>query len=187
MWSSTPTNDNSFVGADDCIRPFHYGLTNRRLNMEYHRKSPRLAGFDYRTQGAYFITICIKERHEILGTIQQTENEIYNHLSEYGLVVEKYLAQIRGIDCYVVMPNHIHMIIMILEENESTIQQRIATFKTLVTKELGFTIFQRSFHDHIIRNEQEYLHIQNYIMNNPQNWANDCFHNSENDKRIDMQ
>ena len=149
--------------------------------MIYHRKTPRLSGYDYSNEGAYFITICIKKRAEILGEIMQHDNERKMQLSEYGLVVEKYLLQIKGIDTCVIMPNHIHMIIFINDQNEQPITRRIATFKTLVTKELGFAIFQRSFHDHIIRNEQEYFHIVNYIVNNPQKWSQDCFY------RIDIE
>ena len=143
--------------------------------MIYHRKTPRLSGYDYSNKGAYFITICVKERVEILGEVLQHGDERKMQLSEYGLVIEKYLSQIKGIDAYVIMPNHIHMIIFINNQNEQPITRRIATFKTLVTKELGFAIFQRSFHDHIIRNEQEYLHIVNYIVDNPQKWTQDCF------------
>ena len=150
------------------------------LKINYpQRKSPRLLEYDYSTEGAYFITICVKDRHEVLGKI--LDNSIQDcevQLSEYGAVVEKYIDQIQGMDKYVIMPNHLHMIIFINEAKETSISQRIKTFKTLVTKELGFSIFQRSFHDHIIRNEKEYLQIWEYIENNPVNWATDCFYKS---------
>ena len=97
-------------------------------------------------------------------------------LLDCGRIVEKYIQQIQGIDKYVIMPNHLHMIIFINQRNEKSVSQKIKTFKTLVTKELGFSIFQRSFHDHIIRNEKEYLLIWEYIENNPMNWAQDCFY-----------
>ncbi|MEG0911656.1 MAG: hypothetical protein RSF70_08760, partial [Ruthenibacterium sp.] len=56
-----------------------------------------------------------------------------------------------------------------------SISQLIKSFKTLVTKEIGFSSWQRSFHDHIIRNEQEYLKIWKYIDSNPQKWEEDGF------------
>ena len=91
-------------------------------------------------------------------------------------IVDKYIKRVPGLQKYVIMPNHIHMIISISCDNELSVTQRISSLKTLITKELGFSIFQRSFHDHIIRNEKEYLQIWEYIENNPVNWATDCFY-----------
>jgi REP element-mobilizing transposase RayT len=79
------------------------------------------------------------------------------------------------------MPNHIHLIIqndngtMWASSPTQSISQKIKSFKTLVTKEIGHNIFQRSFHDHIIRGEKDYLKIWNYIDTNPQKWQQDCF------------
>lgn len=58
----------------------------------------------------------------------------------------------------------------------NSIPQRIKTFKTLVAKELGRSIFQRSYHDHIIRNEEDYLQIWKYIDDNPAKWESDPFY-----------
>ncbi len=85
---------------------------------------------------------------------------------------------------YVIMPNHIHMIIEIHRENGSmwastptqSVSQLIKSFKILVTKQIGFSLWQRSFHDHIIRNEQEYEKIWEYIATNPLKWEEDCFY-----------
>ena len=101
-------------------------------------------------------------------------------LSQYGIVAEKYINGITGIDKYVIMPNHVHMIIFIQTEvngaSSQSVSQLVKSFKTLVSKEIGFSLWQRSFHDRIIRNEQEYQQFWTYIENNPANWTCDCFY-----------
>ncbi len=85
-------------------------------------------------------------------------------------------------DKYVIMPNHIHLIIkqeqgsMWASTPTPSLSQTIKTFKTLVTKTIGKTIFQRSFYDHIIRGEKDYQEIWQYIDNNPRKWQEDRFH-----------
>ncbi len=162
------------------------------------RKKIRLDGYDYSSCGAYFVTICVKDRHELLGEIIVGDDaHIVPHvqLSQYGMVAQKYMDGIIGINKCVIMPNHIHMIIITDERKSGTmsnpengtmwasspttrqsISQLIKSFKILVTKEIGFSIWQRSFHDHIIRNEQDYLKIWKYIDTNPQKWEEDCFY-----------
>jgi putative transposase len=150
------------------------------------RKPNRLKNYDYSRNGAYFVTVCVKDRHELLGKIVGCDAHIAPHieLSEYGMVVEKYIHGITGMVHYVIMPNHIHMIIEIHRENGSmwastptqSVSQLIKSFKILVTKQIGFSLWQRSFHDHIIRNEQEYEKIWEYIATNPLKWEEDCFY-----------
>ncbi len=152
------------------------------------RKKLRLEGYDYSSCGAYFVTICVKDRCELLGEIIVGDDaHIVPHtkLSAYGMVVEKYINGIIGVTKFVIMPNHIHMIILIDATKNGTmwasspttqsLPQLIKSFKILVTKEINLSLFQRSYHDHIIRNEQEYQKIWTYIDENPINWENDCF------------
>lgn len=92
--------------------------------------------------------------------------------------------QIKGIDSFVIMPNHIHFII--IKDNQqigtmwspcpTSISNDIRTFKTLVTKELSQSIWQSSFYDHIIRDEYDYMvHLQ-YIDENPAKWLEDKYY-----------
>ena len=78
------------------------------------------------------------------------------------------------------MPNHIHMIITNTNNERTqfapTISRIIKQMKGIITKEIGYSIWQKSFHDHIIRNEKEYNLIAEYIENNPIKWEDDCFH-----------
>ena len=159
------------------------------MNAPYpERRSPRLKGWDYGRNGGYFITICTRNRALTLGTVVGGDAHIAPQvrLTALGKLAETYLASVPGILKYVVMPNHIHCIIRIDREEQGpmwasaptiqSIPQLIKSFKTLVTKEIGFPIFQRSYHDHIIRNEREYEKIWNYIDGNPLCWEKDCFY-----------
>ena len=163
------------------------------------RKNIRLKGYDYSQAGYYFITVCVKDRHEMLG-------EIINNrpvLSEYGLLVKREIENIPAIrkECiinnFVIMPNHLHMIAQIVgndgnrsaEPQKNDVSQRadchpplrkslsnmVQGLKGAVTRRIGFSLWQRSFHDHIIRNEQDCMRIAEYIENNPLNWEKDCF------------
>jgi REP element-mobilizing transposase RayT len=143
------------------------------------RKPTRLKQFDYSQNGYYFITICTYKKQKILCDIVGDDAHIVP--SKCGIIVEKYISNIPGIDKYIIMPNHIHLIIqndngtMWASSPTQSISQKIKSFKTLVTKEIGHNIFQRSFHDHIIRGEKDYLKIWKYIDTNPQKWQQDCF------------
>ena len=106
-------------------------------------------------------------------------------LTTVGKVTEKYLKTIPGIDCYVIMPNHVHMILRISAKDiglgpvwedaptEANIPSLVRSWKTLVSKEIGKSIWQRSYHDHIIRDEQDYILKVNYIATNPAKWQDD--------------
>ena len=110
-------------------------------------------------------------------------------MSCYGQVIEKYIEQIYGIDKYVIMPNHIHLIVRIGGPMEtsaptSSIPNTIKSFKTRVHKDLGFPLFQRSYHDRIIRDEEEYWRIRDYIDSNPLHWELDRYYQAPLDKPI---
>ena len=167
------------------------------MNELPQRKRNRLPGYDYRQNGAYFITICAKDRHEIFGEIianldagrgvgDDARIVPQIKLTPYGKTAERHLQHIPGLEKYVIMPNHIHMIIAICDSMENgtmrasspttSISQIIRMFKVSVTMELGFSAFQRSFYDHIIRDDAEYEQIWQYIENNPAKWEEDRFY-----------
>lgn len=164
--------------------------TPKETDMDYPRRKPtRLKGYDYSTNGAYFITICTQNRQCVLSEILDT-CEI--RLSEYGEITKKQIkaAQQRfptvSIPQYVIMPNHIHLI-MILNGSggaspSPTVSDVICALKSQITRlcNYGGKLFQRSFHDHIIRNEKDYMMISEYIENNPYKWEEDCFFAQEN-------
>ena len=165
------------------------------MNELKKRKTPRLQDFDYSGVGAYFITVCTHNRKKILSNIVGAIHESPEiKLNSNGIIVEKYINQLSTrfslkINKYVIMPNHIHLIVVIDERSirESTLRKRsiisnaVGYLKMNASREIhknGYMgdIWQRSFHDHIIRGEQDYLKIWNYIDINPQKWSEDCFY-----------
>ena len=151
------------------------------------RKPTRLKDFDYSTEGAYFITICTENRQNILSHIVG-EGSPLPRLSPYGEVVDRCIKKIPEkypgvyIDCYVIMPNHIHILLYIAKDDgrgnpSPTADTVTGWLKYQATKEInklrgsaGVKIFQRSFFDHIVRNRDDYHEISKYIHENPARW-----------------
>lgn len=182
----------------------------------YHRRSIRLKGYDYSQAGAYFITICCEDRICRFGEIENGEMK----LNEMGLIAfNEWLktSEIRQnveLDVFVVMPNHIHGIIILndmgrgelhspnnspdnspdnsdnnikgecdspLRSPSNNIGAIVRGYKSSVTKQIrlindNIVVWQRNYHEHIIRNEQTYQKISNYITNNPAKWNDDKFY-----------
>jgi REP element-mobilizing transposase RayT len=118
-------------------------------------------------------------------------------LSQYGEIVDKWILEIPkqyqdiSVECYVIMPNHIHLLLSVIKENgrgdpSPTVGSAMGWFKYHATKEInqlrntvGEKIFQRSFYDHIVRNCDDYREIYKYIHENPKRWLDDCFFTEE--------
>ena len=150
--------------------------------------------FDYNTPGAYFITICTEGRRPILSTIVGggALDAPYAHLTSIGQVVQRHIIsgnRIPGVtvDKYVIMPNHIHLILLVEDTasagtsrtpspTNAVIPHFVSTLKRFCHRDNGTPIFQRSYHDHVIRDEADYLKIWQYIDNNPARWQEDCFY-----------
>lgn len=141
------------------------------------RKKIRLKKYDYSKKGMYFVTICIKNRIEILGNIDNNKIK----LTKEGIIVQNYIEYIEKIfksviiDDYIIMPNHIHIIISIINNNEVTLSRIIRQYKEIVTKKIRYSIWQKSYYEHIIRDEKEYYKIKKYIQNNVLNWKQDKY------------
>ena len=141
------------------------------------RKNIRLKYYDYSTAGLYFVTICIKNRREILGKIKDN----YIKLTKEGYIVRKNIINIEKIfegiiiDEYVIMPNHIHMLIELDGQNGVTLSRIINQYKGVVTKQIGYSIWQKLYYEHVIRNEKEYYIIKEYIKNNVISWEKDKY------------
>ena len=146
------------------------------------RKNIRLNDYNYSSNGAYFITICTKNKENLLwknvgANCVRPLDQL--PLSKIGIVIENEIYKLNTVyenikvDKYQIMPNHIHLIIFIYEDSNGrtqfapTISRIIKQFKGSITKQIGFSIWQKSFYDRIIRNEKEYQSVWNYIHNNP--------------------
>ncbi len=163
------------------------------------RKPNRFRNYDYGKTGAFFITICTLNRAEILCNIVGTGvlDRPKIELSQYGVIADEQIKKMNNfynhisVDKYVVMPNHIHLLITlnftngrsrtpvptIINNANSDISKFVGTFKRFTNKEYGENIWQGSFYDHIIRNENDYREIWDYIENNPLKWTEDRFYN----------
>ena len=160
------------------------------------RKDPRLKGFDYGKTGAYFLTICTQNRKNILSKIVG-EGSPLPRLSPYGEIVERWIQKIpekypeASVDCYVIMPNHIHILLSIIKDDgrgdpSPTANTVVGWLKYQATKEINQLrdsssdkIFQRSFFDHIVRNRDDYCEIYKYIFENPARWYYDKLYSEE--------
>ena len=154
------------------------------------RKPTRLKNYDYTTTGAYFITICVKDRKNLLSEILVGQGlaPAECKLTKYGEIVASQVELLKKrytmikIDNYVIMPNHIHLLISLNAAGASpcpTLSDIICAFKSLTTIECrkqglqSTPLFQSSFHDHIIRDDADYLKIWNYIDTNIAKWEDD--------------
>ena len=141
-------------------------------------KRIRIKNYDYSKENIYFITICVKDRLELLGSIRDSN---YIELTSVGKIVKKHINKIEKIydntriDEYMIMPNHIHILLEIKNRNDISISKIINRYKTNISKEITYSIWQKSFYEHIVRTEKEYLKIKEYIQNNVINWKNDKY------------
>ena len=158
------------------------------------RKAPRLREWDYSNPGAYFLTICTADKQCLLSRIVPVGEGLAppeTKLSEIGKIVE---AQIRdlprrypsvSLDKYVILPNHVHLLISLTDGEISggaspspTAVDVVRVVKSMSARlcraQFGvYPLWQRSFYDHIIRSEKDYLEIWQYIDSNPARWAAD--------------
>jgi REP element-mobilizing transposase RayT len=165
--------------------------------MPGNRKSIRLAGYDYTSEGAYFVTICTRDFCCLFDHRAVREPPVLR-----DVVVDSWLwlatrYSYVSLDEYVLMPNHLHGILII--ENVCTggsgaalsntkpksLGSLIGAFKTVSTKHInkmrrtpGAKIWQRNYFDRIVRNEEELTRIREYILENPLNWDKDKYHPS---------
>lgn len=157
------------------------------------RKTMRLKAFSYNTAGAYFLTICSADKRCIFSTIHVGEGLAppVVALTKYGNIAKTQLMALEErfeqveIDSYVIMPNHIHLILLLHDAGGAspspTVSDIIAAFKSLTTREckrygMEEKVFQRSFYDHIIRSQQDYDTKKRYILENPQRWLGDALY-----------
>jgi putative transposase len=146
------------------------------------RNSLRAPAKDYREHGAYFVTICTHERGPIFEHIGFADlaRRYWRLIPEHFPFVE--------LDEFVIMPNHVHGIVWIIHDERVGLPTRragslstiVGSYKAIVTREInrrrnspGMPVWQRSFCDHVVRNEKDLLRIQQYIVDNPARWAFD--------------
>ena len=154
----------------------------------HHRRSIRLKDYDYSRPGAYFVTISTHDRVECLGEIVDGEMS----LSAAGQIAAETLQWVAGrysyveLDAWVVMPNHIHAIIVLADDAGANTYKRkplgriVGMFKTASTKRVnqlqdtpGRLFWQRNYYEHIVRNGRSLDRLRRYIAGNPARWPED--------------
>ena len=142
------------------------------------RKHPRLKQYDYATPNYYFITICTKNKACIFGSPEKLNR--CGKIAEDGILnIEKHFVNIK-VDKYVVMPNHVHLILILLP-GSAGVPVIVGQYKSFVTKQIRSIVpdqevWQTSFHDHVVRDQDDYERIWTYIDANPARWMDDCFY-----------
>ena len=172
------------------------------MTQEKNRKSNRLKDYDYSRNGYYFVTICVKDRQELFGTVEN--NQMI--LNDLGKIAERCWIDLPNhymncaLDEFTIMPNHIHGIVVIDDElltnhvvtglkpvttKNHSLSEVIRGFKTFSSRRINelnpalLFRWQRSFYDHIIRNEKSLEKIREYVVYNPLKWELDR-NNTEN-------
>jgi REP element-mobilizing transposase RayT len=169
----------------------------------HHRRSIRLQAYDYSQAGAYFVTICGQDRVCLFGDIDSGEmilNESGRLVRDEWLKTFEIRTEIQSGE-FVVMPNHFHGILIIDADICRGTARRAPTaerfgrpisgslptivraFKSAVTKRIneirkspGIPVWQRNYYEHVIRNEDDYRKIAEYIADNPRRWEEDTLH-----------
>ncbi len=182
------------------------------LLVDKNRHSIRLSGYDYSTSGWYFVTICVQNRECLFGEIidfvgadPRVRPEREMELNNIGAMIQKWVEKIPykfggvNLDESIVMPNHIHFIVVTKNHrigqthgSAPTLGKIVQWFKTMTTNEylrnvktihwpmVDKRLWQRNYYEHIIRNENELNKIREYIRTNPLVWDKDV----ENPKNI---
>nr|WP_326184612.1 transposase [uncultured Oscillibacter sp.] len=155
------------------------------------RKRLRLPEYDYSQAGSYFITVCAAGRQTLLWNAVGADiiRPDTLPLSASGMIVEQAILDIPAyypqvtLHKWVVMPNHIHLLLQINETDgrmisapTRTISTMIGQMKRAASKAAGGPIWQRGFYDHVVRNENDFLRIWTYIDANPAKWAEDRYY-----------
>lgn len=166
-------------------------------NNHLNRKSVRLPKYDYTQQGAYFITVVTQNRNYLFGQIVEgimCSNTFGNIVSQVWQSIPKHHPK-TVVDPFIIMPNHMHGIINIVGARRAvplhqyeefgkpvpgSIPTIIRSFKSETTRRInnlrkspGAKVWQRNYYEHVIRDENDYEKIFEYILTNPQNWLKD--------------
>lgn len=163
------------------------------MNKLVNRKSNRLKEYNYSQNGMYFITICSDNKQCFFckivecGILDAPKIEY----SEYGEIIKNQIDCMNemydniNVEKYIIMPNHLHLIIEIKNNNGASrtphptntiLSSFVGTLKRFTNRKAGKNLWQRSFYDHIIRDDEDYITKAQYIENNPAKWQEDEYY-----------
>ena len=165
--------------------------------MELPKRKPnRLQEYDYSTPNGYFVTICTQNRRNLFWKNVEaiTDRPENVPLTNLGMLARQSIEDIPryypvvSVDHFVIMPNHIHLLLQIHTDNDGrsmiapTISTVVRLMKGAVSKQAGFSVWQKGFYDHVVRSQRDYLDIWNYIEGNPSKWEGDKLYNAEKEE-----
>ncbi|MBK9941051.1 MAG: transposase [Kouleothrix sp.] len=163
----------------------------------HHRRSIRLSGYDYTQAGAYFVTACTAARRRLFGELVGSEMR----LSRYGAIalecweaIPEHCPRVE-LDAFVVMPDHIHGILVLPEDADrarvaarerfskpvaGSLPTIVRLYKAAVTRQINEwrgtanpPVWQRNYYEHVIRSQAALERIRAYIVDNPSRSALD--------------
>jgi REP element-mobilizing transposase RayT len=151
------------------------------------RRRIHLPSYDYTQPGYYFLTLCTERGRQLLGRVQDRAVV----LSRFGQLVQQALQGLEehypgvSIDCSIIMPNHLHAIAVLAEENTLSLHELIRRFKSFTVGEYrrhidsGYQVsqghlWQHRYHDIVIRNDRQLDALRRYTANNPEQWTLDA-------------
>jgi len=176
------------------VMPYNGGL--------HHRRSIRLPGYDYAQAGAYFVTLCTHQCEWLFGEVVNGEMQLnaFGCVVEEEWLQTPIIRPYVQLDTFVIMPNHFHGIIVMTDDGRGTappcpyytgqfgkpvagsLPTIMRSYKSAVTKRINALrntpsapVWQRNYHEHVIRNETALSTIRTYIANNPLHWAADRY------------
>ena len=161
------------------------------INMEQHDRKPnRLANYDYGLPGSYFVTLCTHHRiplFEMEPLVGNGPRAVPR--PPQNLILRKGIREVQAhfsnisIDKYAIMPDHLHLIVTITEQKVGcSLPDVMQYFKSMTTNDYSRGVkagvlvpfdkklWQKSYYDHVIRNQQDYDETWRYIENNPAKW-----------------
>ena len=146
------------------------------------RKRNRIENYDYSQPCVVLITICTKDRRPLFGVVESRPDTPVTVLSGLGQLVETAISGIDvhyqnvTVETHSILPNHVHLLLRLdaaNNPNPPSVSRIIKQFKEYVTKSWGENVWQKGFHDHIVRTEEDYLNAWNYVTYNPAKWESD--------------
>lgn len=151
--------------------------------MDFRRKPNRMPHYDYAANGIYFVTICTENQSCRLGTVRDTDlmQGAYVEYSQTGDLVNAAIVRLPQVFSgvmlhnFTIMPNHIHLLVE-LRDTTVTLSHMVNYLKGYVTRRSQEKVWQKSFYDHVVRNEKDYRIIWQYIDNNPGKWLEDRYY-----------
>jgi REP element-mobilizing transposase RayT len=176
-----------------------------RVNGQARRRGPvRLKEYDYSQPGAYFVTICVNGHRCMFGEVTEDEmrlNDSAQIVCKCWNDLPRHYPHVQT-DAFVVMPNHVHGIIMLIETNVGAglrpaptgsgmgierhgLSEIVRAFKSFSARRInelqrtpGTRVWQRGYYERVVRNDEELNRIRRYIADNPARWSDDKYHPS---------